>query len=171
MNSTSFAEKPISMSDFLWDLIDGPVTPNGESDSARDDFRKECAEINQSLSLQRKSEQVERLRELEEGWDGRDAEPPSDDLLRAAETVWFEVADRFPSDFQRPLVRMSRNGYVTFTWMNRSGDKELHIYIHEGEQERVRHEAHLRAPSLPPFDSKDASFSELRWCVREFYAA
>jgi|ERR1700733_9549944 len=92
---------------------------------------------------------IERLQDLSDGWDGRDAQRPSEVLLANAERAWQLIYANFPAAPAHPKVRMGRANFISFSWTQKDPRKELHIWVHDSEQ--FKGEFHFRSGT----DQKD----------------
>jgi hypothetical protein len=166
----SLADKPKypNIADMLRDFSDSASTGQGtESLSVYEQSTDQTRSVRETISLSPTPEPIQRLRDLEEGWDGRDAEPPSEQLLAYAEAFWLTI-EKLPPVFQRPTVRMTRDGYIAFSWMQPKQLKELHVWFHDGEE--VDFEIHLRT-SRERVDKKEATSEDIVNAMVKFFGS
>jgi hypothetical protein len=155
--------------DMLNDFSDSGSTGQAdESQLVHLQSTNECFNLREAISLNPVPAPIQRLRELEEGWDGRDADPPSELVLAHAEAFWSDFVDSFPASFQRPTVRMARDGYIAFSWVDQKLGKELHIWFHDDEP--MAYEVHLRSRKSR-LDKKQASLQDLANAVVIFFGS
>lgn len=149
------------------DLLDfGYTGQSAEAHFVENQLAEQQNPWRNSETLRKRIPEIEALRGLQEGWDGRDAEAPSDDVVSHAEVVWLLIDNELPRGFARPTVKMSRDGFVSFSWIV-PNNKELHIWIHDDET--VWYELHLRRSTGKPVDIDCASPDDLMQAVAEFF--
>ncbi len=156
-----------SIDEMLQDFLRSGATGYGnESRSVSNQTQEQSKEVRRSLSLVRTAGSVQKLRDLQEGWDGRDAEPPSKLLIAHAEAFWQAIDHNVPSRLMRPSIRMSRDGYVSFSWIKPKENRELHIWFHDGDE--ITYEVHLRTPKITT-DKKKAPLEDVIEALKNFY--
>lgn len=76
---------------------------------------------------------VNKVRYLEKGWDGYDAEPLSKDVLAKADA--FYAAVRSLCDKDAPQVAASGDDVVAFAWTAHAPSKRLDVWFHGDEED------------------------------------
>ncbi len=156
-----------TIEDLLQEQIDSGSSGNGsDAQLLETEMAQQQAPIRDAVSLRKSIPAIDKLRELTEGWDGRDADPPSESLLSHAEALWRAIDDTLSREFLRPTVRMCRDGYISFSWIVPEPRKELHVWIHDDEP--ITYELHLRTPA-GPVDNEQANVADLFSAVGKFF--
>ncbi|MDZ4837522.1 MAG: hypothetical protein SGJ27_27365 [Candidatus Melainabacteria bacterium] len=82
----------------------------------------------------------QRLRNLQRGWDGYDADPPSEALIRQGEGLWSVLSELHAT--KMPMVRAGADNFITFSWLENYPMEQLEVSIYENDDGTFRCDWH-----------------------------
>ncbi|MFA6209150.1 MAG: hypothetical protein WCT03_11195 [Candidatus Obscuribacterales bacterium] len=116
----------------------------------------------QLVNLQYSLGPFSQLKKLGRGWDGKFAEPLTNELLELGEQFWYSLASVAT---QLPAVYPGADNFLVFTWKDSTFRKELSISIYEDEGD-VFCDWVLKTPSVKNIGKADFDTRKLNQIVR-----
>jgi len=83
------------------------------------------------------------LQNLEAGWDGYDALPPSSQTITRAEQVWRGLLQEFRKE-ELPAIEPGPDDFVAFIWEQHYPNKRLRLWVHhDGTAEWIQYQGDI----------------------------